>query len=123
MSVFEEFLNKIEDNYQKDRVSDILNWVEDSYPDLQEELKWNQPMFTHHGTYIIGFSTAKQHISIAPEYKTMEQFKDAIQEAGYSQTNGLFRIKFSDEVNYDLLRAIIDFNMEDKKECKTFWRK
>jgi uncharacterized protein YdhG (YjbR/CyaY superfamily) len=34
---------------------------------LKEEIKWNQPMFSDHGTFIIGFSIAKEHIAVAPE--------------------------------------------------------
>ena len=35
------------------------------------------------GTFIIGFSAAKAHISIAPETVTMETFAKDIKEAGY----------------------------------------
>ncbi len=65
---------------------------------------------------------SNQHISIAPEHKGIAQFEEAIQQAGYSRTKGLFRIKFSQSVDNELLKKIIDFNIEDKKDCDTFWR-
>ncbi|MES9744210.1 iron chaperone, partial [Priestia megaterium] len=43
--------------------------------------------------------------------------------AGYSATKGLFRILWTEPVNYELLKKIIEFNMLDKKDCSTFWRK
>ncbi|HEM3576497.1 TPA: hypothetical protein U1C15_000104 [Streptococcus suis] len=72
--------------------------------------------------YIIGFSAAKPPISIAPETVTMETFAKDIQEAGYEATSNLFKIKEEQEVNWDLLRNIIAFNMEDKKGYDKFWR-
>jgi hypothetical protein len=35
----------------------------------------------------------------------------------------LFRIKWEQEIPYSLLERIIHFNIEDKKECSTSWRK
>ncbi|MCQ4950818.1 hypothetical protein NE646_14380, partial [Bittarella massiliensis] len=37
------------------------------FPDLTPKIAWNQPMFTDHGTFIIGFSAAKAHLAVAPE--------------------------------------------------------
>ena len=31
-------------------------------------------MFTHHGTFIIGFSVATKHFTVAPEMRTFEHF-------------------------------------------------
>ncbi len=33
------------------------------------------------------------------------------------------RIKWDMDVDYQLLKDIIDYNIEDKKDCQTFWRK
>ena len=66
MQIFEEFLNKIEDPAHKERMKEVLEWVGNKYPNLTPVVKWNQPMFTDHGTYIIGFSVAKQHMAVAP---------------------------------------------------------
>ena len=34
-------------------------------------------MFTHHGTYIIGFSAASKHMAMAPEHATIICFEAA----------------------------------------------
>jgi len=76
-----------------------------------------------HGTFIISFSTAKNHISVAPEEKTMTHFSNEIAQAGYSATKGLFRIPWNEPVKYELIEKIIEFNIKDKEDCSTFWRK
>ena len=100
----------------------IFNWISETFPELETTVKWNQPMYTHHGTFIIAFSKSKQHFSVAPEAKGMAEFTEQIEAAGYSQTNNLFRIKWTQDVNYALLKSIIQFNIEDKADCTTFWR-
>ncbi|HEL1618559.1 TPA: hypothetical protein TXL63_000358 [Streptococcus suis] len=89
---------------------------------LTRTLKSGARLLPTLGTFIIGFSVAKAHISIAPETVTMETFAKDIKEAGYDATSNLFKIKEDQEVNWDLLRNIIAFNMEDKKGYDKFWR-
>lgn len=120
--VFNEFINGIEDREQSEKMAEILSWVHEKYPHLERVVKWNQPMFTDHGTYIIGFSASKKHISAAPENKAIMEFSDALEKAGYGHTNQIFRIPWDEEIDYDLLEKIIDFNIEDKAGIDTFWR-
>jgi uncharacterized protein YdhG (YjbR/CyaY superfamily) len=47
-----------------------------------------------HGTFVIAFNMSKQHMSFTPE-----------------------------AVYYDLLKRIIEFNIAEKAECITFFRK
>lgn len=123
MNAFAEYLTKIENDTHRARMTEVLEWVKDEFPQLEPRYAWNQPMFTDHGTFIIGFSIAKPHISISPEFAGMEQFCHAIDQAGYTQSKMLFRIKWEQPINYELLRQIIQYNCLDKVTCKTFWRK
>lgn len=122
MEQFEEFLAKITDAEQRARTKEVLDWVAGKYPELEPRIAWRQPLFTHHGTYIIGFSVAAKHLAVSPEQAGMVQFSQEIEQAGYGQGNMLFRILWSQSVNYDLLAKMIDFNCLDKADCKTFWR-
>lgn len=122
MEIYNDFLNKIDSPLQRERVEEVLRWIRESYPDLKPEVKWNQPMFTDHGTYIIGFSVAKQHLAVAPETKGIHAFAEEITLAGYTHTDNLFRIQWNQPVNYSLLKKIIDFNIQDKMAIRTFWR-
>lgn len=118
----EEYLLTIQNEEHRARMREVLVWTKDTFPSLQYAVKWNQPVFTDHGTYIIGFSASKKHFSVSPEQAGMEKFKDEIAEAGYSQTENLFRIGWDKPVDYELLRRMIAFNIEDKAEHTKFWR-
>ena len=122
MTTFNDFLDKIEEPEKRKRVEEIFNHIREKYPQLKEEIKWNQPMFTDHGTFIIGFSLSKGHMAVAPEGVVVKMFENDIKEAGYTYTKELFRIKWTQKVNYDLLDKIIEYNIEEKKDMTKFWR-
>jgi uncharacterized protein YdhG (YjbR/CyaY superfamily) len=123
MEIFEEFLSKIENELHRLRTKEILNWVHVKYPQLVPKVAWNQPMFTDHGTFIIAFSVAKNHLAMTPEKAGIERFSDEIEKSGYSYSSMIARIPWKKPVDYDLIAAMIEFNLEDKKDCMTFWRK
>ncbi|CAM3444166.1 iron chaperone [Erysipelothrix sp. HDW6B] len=118
----DEFLATMEDVHQREKLASILTWIQTRYPQLEAVVKWNQPMFLDHGTFIIAFSVSKQHIAVAPEVIAMKQFELSIKEAGYKATSNLFRIKWNDAIAWDLLEEIITFNIEDKATVTSFWR-
>ncbi|MGG1291991.1 iron chaperone [Bacillus smithii] len=123
MEVFAKYLAGIDNPDHRDRTEEILAWVANKFPNLEPQIKWNKPTFTDHGTYIIMFATAKNHLSVLPEEKTMVHFADEIAQAGYSASSRLFRIPWTEPVNYELLEKIIEFNIQDKAEYTNFWRK
>jgi len=122
MKDFQTFLDSISEPDKKERMEIILKYVKEKFPQLKEEIKWNQPMFSDHGTFIIGFSVAKGHIAVAPEAVVISLFEKEIEKAGYSHTQELFRIKWADKVDLDLLHKIIIYNIENKKGMTSFWR-
>lgn len=122
MEIFREFLKNIGNLEHKSRMEKLLNWVKTNFPTLEPVIKWNQPMFSDHGTYIIGFSISKKHIAVAPEQAGIYQFADAIEKAGYHHTKEIFRIQWNQTVDYELLEQIIEFNILDKANCINFWR-
>ncbi|WP_040513044.1 iron chaperone [Gracilibacillus halophilus] len=123
MEPFTDFIHAIEQPEQRERTEKVLTWVRETFPQLEAAMKWNQPMFMNHGTFIIAFSIAKPHLAIAPERKAMFHFEEEIQAAGYSASKQLIRIKWTQSVDYALLKRIIEYNIEDKKDVTTFWRK
>lgn len=122
MKEFQAFLAGIHAPNQRDRMEDILRYIKESFPQLKGEIKWNQPMFSDHGTFILGFSVAKGHIAVAPESAVIRLFEREIEKAGYSHTKELFRIKWTDPVNFDLLHNMAAYNIADKKDMTNFWR-
>jgi len=123
MDAFKNYIDSIESIDQKNRIVEIFNWIRENFPNLGEVIKWNQPMFTDHNTFIIGFSIAKHHMSFNPEDYSVALFLDDIEKSGYEHTKGIVKIKWAEEIDYPLLRRIIQFNIEDKTNCKTFFRK
>jgi uncharacterized protein YdhG (YjbR/CyaY superfamily) len=122
MNTFGEYLDKIEDIEKKEKLKSILDKIEKDFPQLKKEIKWNQPMFTNHNTFIIAFSISKNHIAIAPESKALDKFREKINDVGYIATKEIFRIKWNQEVNYSLINEIIKYNINDKKDSQKFWR-
>lgn len=90
MQDFQIFLKGIDEPDKRQRMKGILKAVKKNFPHLKEEIKWNQPMFTDHATFIIGFSLAKNHIAVAPEGSAIRLFAEEIAAAGYSHTVSCF---------------------------------
>ena len=123
MQEFEDYLEKIYNPSQQQKLKEIFEWIQQNFPHLKPRISWNQPMYTDHETFIIGFSCSKHHFSIAPETKTMKYFSQNINASGYQQSSHLFKIRWNDPIDFSLLKKIIEYNIEDKKDCSTFWRK
>ncbi len=123
MDIFQDYLEKIETPDHRARTREILVWVGEAFPQLQPKIAWNQPMFTDHGTFILGFSVSKKHVAIAPERAGILRFSADILHDGYDLGKQLFRIRWEQPVDYRLLREIIAFNIAEKADCNTFWRK
>ncbi len=122
METFEAFLEGIDDSDKRMRTEEVLSWVKESFPDLETVIKWNQPMFTDYGTYIIGFSVSKKHLAVAPEQAGINQFLNEISEAGYDHTKEIIRMPWDQPIDYSLLEKLITFNRQDKADHTSFWR-
>lgn len=123
MEAFAEYLASIDNPQHRARMEELFNWISGRFPNLVPRIAWNQPMLTDHGTFIIGFSTARQHMAVAPERAGIDHFSEEIVQAGYDHTKELVRIPWGSPVDFSLLEKMIEFNITDKAECSTFWRK
>lgn len=122
MKDINDFLLNISEPEHRQRVEELVDWTIKTYPQFSVVIKWNQPMFTDHGTFIIAYSTSKKHISIAPETVTILAFKDDIEKSGYQHTDNLFKITWEQPIDYSLLKKIIDYNIQEKINYTKFWR-
>jgi len=123
MEAFAEYLAGIDNPQHQERTEEVLTWATKKFPNLMPKIAWNQPMFTDHGTFIIGFSVAKHHLAVAPERAGINHFSDEIVQTGYNHSKELMRIPWSSPINYSLLEKMIEFNILEKADCSTFWRK
>ena len=123
MEVFADYLAHMDHPQHRARMEEVIDWVAKHFPNLSPKIAWNQPMFTDHGTFIISFSAAKHHMAVAPERAGIIRFSDEIVQAGYEHSSELVRIPWDDPMDFPLLERIIAFNISDKADCTTFWRK
>lgn len=119
---FEAFIETIDNVEHQKKLTEVFDWIDNHYPELKREIKWNQPMYTYNGTYIIGFSAFKGNFAVAPEQATLSEFGSQIKDAGYTYTNNLIRVKWDDDIDYHLLKQLIDKQCHDKEKYTKFWR-
>ena len=43
-----------------------VEWAERTFSGLEPRVAWNQPVFTDHGTFIIGISVSAGHLAVSP---------------------------------------------------------
>ena len=79
-------------------------------------------MFTHHGMYIIGFSAASKHMTMAPERAIMIRFEQVMRERGTDFGTMLARQPWNKPFDYELLDAFIRHQLSDKRHVTSFWR-
>lgn len=120
-TLFREYVEGISDPEMREKMESVLVFCSEQYPQLKPRIGWSQPMFTDHGTYIIGFSVAKDHISIGLESTTMEHFADLIKAEGLVAKKMTFQIKRKQAIPEQLLKTIIDQTLVLKKDIHTFW--
>ena len=121
-STLDEYLETIPNDDNRARMVDVLVWVGLTYPELELRMAWNQPMFTHHGTYIIGFSAASKHMAIALERATMIRFEPVMRERGTDFGTMFARQPWNKPFDYELLDAFIQHQLAEKQDITSFWR-
>ena len=123
MPVFDAYLQTIQEEKHREIMRKVLQFVQDTFPMLDKQIKWSQPMFVMDGTFIISFSAAKQHFSLSPEKKALDHFEQEMRDRGYTFGSMLMRVKWTEDIPYDLIERMVAYNMKDKQGMKTFWRK
>ena len=122
ISTLDEYLTTIPNDANRARMVDVLVWVGLTYPELELRIAWNQPMFTHHGTYIIGFSASAKHMAMAPERATMIRFEPVMKARGTNFGKMFARQHWNKPFDYELLDAFIQHQLAEKQDITSFWR-
>lgn len=122
MDNFKDYLASIPNEFQRVKMDRVLNWVCDAFPDLGTRIAWSNPTFTDHGTHIASFNCSKKHLSLSAEPIVISTFSERIKAAGFTHTQMLVQFPWDSDVDFELIEAIIRFNIEDKKDVMSFWR-
>ena len=104
------------------QMTNLRNLTGQHYPQLELRIAWNQPMFTHHGTYIIGFSLASKHVAMNPERATMIHFEPVMRERGTDFGKMFARQPWNKPFDFELLDAFIQHQLAEKQAVTSFWR-
>ncbi|HEM3576498.1 TPA: hypothetical protein U1C15_000105 [Streptococcus suis] len=51
--MLQEFSNKVKNPVLKDKLEGIFTQIQQEFPSLTTEIKWNQPMFIMEGIFIV----------------------------------------------------------------------
>ena len=113
IKTLDAFLATIPNDDSRARMVEGLGWVAQHYPELELRIAWNQPTFTHDGTYIIGFSAASKHMATAPERATMIRFEPIMRERGTDFGTTLARQPWNKPFDYELLDAFIQHQLAE----------
>ena len=122
ITTLDEFLATIPSADNRERMVDVVVWVGLTYPELELRIAWNQPMFTHHRTYIIGFSAASKHMAMAPERTTMIRSEPVMRERGTDFGKMFARQPWDKPFDYELLDAFIQHQLKEKGDVTSFRR-
>ncbi|WP_100065760.1 iron chaperone [Miniphocaeibacter massiliensis] len=104
---FEEEKRKILEEYR--------NIILNSSSELKEKISWGMPSY-YLNKYIIHFAGNKNHVGVYPGDKAVVHFKDKLGK--YSHKKGTIQIKYTDEIPKELIKEIIEYNIERDKTNK-----
>ncbi|WKD62048.1 hypothetical protein CCICO_10245 [Corynebacterium ciconiae DSM 44920] len=118
---FQDYLANLSAPAHRERLREVADWAMQRAPQLRLAMKWNQPMLLWGKTFILGFSAATRHLSVAAEPHIMAELAAELDARGADYTPNLVRLPWSQPVDYELLGMMLDRQCETKKECTTFW--
>ncbi len=78
-------------------------------------------MFIKDGSFIISFNASKEYISVTIEKQLLDELKEEITQSGYEVLSMVFHINYTDQIDFDLLKKVINRVVEVKKNSKGFW--
>ena len=130
MDKVNKWVNDLSDEIAKKKINEIISFIEINFKMIRFEIKWNQLMLVLNKTFIMDIAVYKKHISFAIEKYSMDKFKSEFIKNNIATSNLLFKINHSDQINYSLLKKVIDYNIEiknmqlnfDSKLCFITWK-
>lgn len=122
MNEFNDFLANLNNDNQRNKLIDVFDWIDMTFLKLEKRISYGQPTYTDHGTFIISFAAFKHYIYINSEMVVVDAFETLIKNLGYELGKGIIKVKNDLQIDFELLRRIINKQVEEKKDCQKFWR-
>lgn len=117
-------LSKIADEGNRAKFAAFLTRLEAEFPELEGNVKYGQPMYEAHGTFIIGFKPAKAHFGIIAE-TAAAQFKAEAEDLGLSFTGSgqVITVKWAQDIPFELVKKLVAVQLAEKEDSRTYFRK
>lgn len=116
------YFEKVEDLNNRNLVSKLYEDLVGLDENLNILYAWNNPMIKYKETFICGVTVAKAHYTLAFEAEALDFFRERIIENGYGMNLKTFKIKYNQEIDFELLSQMVLFSIELKKDAKGFWK-
>jgi uncharacterized protein YdhG (YjbR/CyaY superfamily) len=88
-------------------VGAIIEFVLGAFPELDAKLSWNVPQLHRDGTYVLGLSAAKKHVSVSPwSTHVIEDFRPRLEQR-FIVTRNLFQVPVDWEIDEVLLTDLV----------------
>lgn len=115
------FFEKISDDQQREKISNLYYHLVDLDDDLTSIYAWNQPMIKYKETFILAFSVAKAHFAIGLDARTLDFFTSNIQDNQYELMKKGFKVKYTQGINLQLFEEMVKYTIIIKKDATGFW--
>jgi uncharacterized protein YdhG (YjbR/CyaY superfamily) len=105
-SSLDEYFASLDDPVKATTLRSIIDVILADFPELQVKLAWNVPQIHRDGTYVLGLSAARNHLSVAPwSPRVMADFTARLE--GYVVTPNLFHVSVDWDVDEDLIKDLV----------------
>lgn len=104
----DEYIEDFPDDVQK-ILQKIRTTIQDAAPDATEAISYQIPTFKLNGKNLIHFAAFKNHVSVYPAPRGVDEFKDEI--AAYKGGKGTVQFPLDQTIPYDLISRIVKFRL------------
>ena len=95
------------------RLKSIRAFVKEIVPDAEEKLSYGIPTFRKDGI-LLHYAAFKKHIGLYPGPPAIEHFSKEL--SGFKTSTGTIQVTHKEELPMDLIRRIVEYNLENKLE-------
>jgi uncharacterized protein YdhG (YjbR/CyaY superfamily) len=84
----------------------VIDLILTQFPELESKISWNVPQIHRNGKYVVGFSAAKNHLSISPwSPQVIEDFRVRLEK--FVVKKNLFQIPVDWEIDRELVKDLV----------------
>lgn len=116
------YFDKVENSENRKKVEELYNQLVELDPNLHILYAWNNPMIKYKEAFNCGITVAKAHFTLAFDTEALEFFKERIIENNYGLNLKTFKIKYDQEIDFDLLKDMVLFSIALRQDAKGFWK-